>query len=738
MEQHVMTLRQKTLLIIGVTIAGLLALVYFASRATLLNEFIRLENDLTSQNVERAVNALNAEIAAFNRSNEDWAFWDDTYQYIQDSNEIYRTSNLTESTMETLGVNVAYYVQNDGTVIFSSGFGLNQDDPAAIPAGFADHLAADAPLRHHPELRDGTQGILLLPDRPMLVVSHNILTGEREGPVHGTLIWGRVLDEALIAALGDSTRLDLNIYRIDPTATLPDLGEVQAAVIEAGEGTPVIRTLSDERIAGYALLKDIYGNPALILRIDMPRSVFQQGQTSITYFAVLLLLAGLVFGVVVALLLQQFVLSRLERLSASVSAVGTQGNTAAQIEVEGSDELTHLAQRINTMLKALHTTQQLSRENAERLRLVVTGAPITLFALNLQGEFTLFEGQKADLFGVAPSDIIGRSIYDDVLVRLMPNGAAGFERIMAGETIKTMLRVNYLYFEVWGAPLRRADGEMIGIIGVSTDVTEQIAAQKALKQAKDAAEAANLAKSSFLANMSHELRTPLNAILGYTELITEVCEEENFAEILPDLHKIETAGTHLLGLINAVLDLSKIEAGKMDLFLEEIDLQLLAQEVEGTLHPLAEQNGNALRIDYPSDIGTLYADPVKMRQVLLNLLNNACKFTSDGTITLAIRREQAADKEWVTFRVIDTGIGMTPEQIAHLFQDFSQGDTSTTRKYGGTGLGLSISRRFCRLMGGDIQVQSTPGAGSVFTVILPATVVPTATSEFPAIIPNLS
>lgn len=725
-----MTLRQKTLFIIAGTLIGLLLLVYAASRATLLNEFIRLENDLTVQNVKRAVNALNEQFTAFQRSNQDWAYWNDTYQFIQDNNATYRSANLVEGTWGTLDVNVVYYIQNDDTVLFKVGYDLEQAQFTDIPAGFAAHLAADAPLRHHPELEDGTLGILLLPDNPMMVVAHNILTGDLEGPSYGTLIWGRFLNETVIAALSDATRLNLAFYRLDAAALPSDVQAVQPTLI-AGDGTPITHVLNEERIAGYALLRDIYGSPALILRIETPRSVFQQGQTSITYFALALLFSGLVFSIVVALLLQQFVLSRLERLSASVSAIGIQGSTAAQVNVEGSDEITRLAQRINEMLRALNTTQKLSQEQTERLRVVVTAAPITLFALNRQGMFTLFEGQKAELFGIPPKEVLGRSIYDGWIMRLLPEGAAGFERAMAGETVRALLRINQAYFEVTSAPLSAADGTLAGVIGVANDVTQLVSAQKDLKHAKEIAEAASLAKSSFLANMSHELRTPLNAILGYTDLITEVCQEENFQEVLPDLQKISTAGTHLLSLINAVLDLSKIEAGKMQLALETIELPALAQEIEDTVQPLAERNQNRLRVVVPETIGTLHADPTKVRQILLNLLNNACKFTSAGTVSLHIERQSQPEKDWVLFRVADTGIGMTDDQMAHLFQDFSQADSSTTRKYGGTGLGLAISRRFARLMGGDITVQSTLHQGSVFTVILPAVVVPTSTAEMP-------
>ncbi len=245
--------------------------------------------------------------------------------------------------------------------------------------------------------------------------------------------------------------------------------------------------------------------------------------------------------------------------------------------------------------------------------------------------------------------------------------------------------------------------------------------QEELLKAKDAAEEASRAKSAFLANMSHELRTPLNAIIGYSEILEEEARDSGPPENVRDLKRIQAAGKHLLALINDVLDLSKIEAGKMALHLETFDVAPMIEEMLTTLQPAAERNANRLELRMAGEVGAMYADVTKVRQILFNLLSNACKFTEGGSVTLDVERESGAEDRLV-FRVTDTGIGMTPEQQRNVFQYFTQADSSTSRKYGGTGLGLAISRRFTHMMHGDIHVTSTSGKGSVFTVELPARV----------------
>jgi len=365
-------------------------------------------------------------------------------------------------------------------------------------------------------------------------------------------------------------------------------------------------------------------------------------------------------------------------------------------------------------------------QQREYLETLVANMPVAIVTLDRDGCITSCNPRFEELFGYTRADAVGR-ILDDLVTDESTRAEALEYTQQANarrESVHGMGRRRrkdggHVDVEILAVPIVLDSGQ-VGLVALYHDITE-------LLQTRREAEAANAAKSQFLASMSHELRTPLNAIIGYSEMLQEEIEEQGRGEHTADLQKIQGAGRHLLALINDILDLSKIEAGKMELHLESFPLAPLLDDVVSTATPLARRNQNRLRVDRPADAGVMRADLTKVRQMLLNLLSNACKFTREGEVGIALRRQPGeGGQEEVIFEVSDSGIGMTPEQMGRLFEAFAQAEASTTSKYGGTGLGLAITRKFCRMMGGEVSVESQPRTGSTFRIRLPAHVAPVA------------
>ena len=377
-----------------------------------------------------------------------------------------------------------------------------------------------------------------------------------------------------------------------------------------------------------------------------------------------------------------------------------------------------------------------AKRQREYFAAVVANSPVAIVTLALDGRITSFNPAFETLFGYTLEESLGRELDSLINDERTLAEAHAYTSQATSTTAKGIGKRRrrdgtLIDVELAGVPVA-VDGKNVGIMALYHDVTD-------LLKAKSEAESANQAKSRFLANMSHELRTPLNAIIGYSEMLKEDAEERGNGEQASDLEKIRSSGRHLLALINDVLDLSKIEAGKMELYLETFDVRVLVEEVQTTIRPLIAQNANTLEVAVAEDVGALRADLTKVRQMLLNLLSNATKFTDKGKIHLEVARAPSAT--WtghdLLFRVRDEGIGMTPEQQGRLFEAFTQAEASTTRRFGGTGLGLAITRRFGEMMGGRIEVESTPGVGSTFTLCLPedveaAAAPPALTSSTPS------
>jgi signal transduction histidine kinase len=356
--------------------------------------------------------------------------------------------------------------------------------------------------------------------------------------------------------------------------------------------------------------------------------------------------------------------------------------------------------KVHIQLKAM---QDSLRQQRTWFHSIIESAPDAIIVTDEKSKIVLWNTRATLLFGYASSELSLKNL-DDLI-----NKNQGIRK--NGSQFSAEVSFNDL-------PNLNETGKCICVL--VRDITERKRIEDDIRAAKELAEEASRLKSDFLANVSHELRTPLNAIIGYSEILQEDAADIGNPQFIDDLDKIHRAGKHLLLLINDILDLSKIESGKTEIFIEEVDLKLMLKDIETMVFPMMEKNNNAFAVEKKElFFKTMDADVTKLKQILFNLLSNAAKFTSDGIITLTVKNYLRGEEERVMFAVSDTGIGLTPEQIQKLFRHFSQADASTTRKYGGTGLGLVISRRFCEMMGGQLCVTSEINKGSTFTVDLP-------------------
>jgi signal transduction histidine kinase/DNA-binding response OmpR family regulator/HAMP domain-containing protein len=432
----------------------------------------------------------------------------------------------------------------------------------------------------------------------------------------------------------------------------------------------------------------------------------------------------------------------LRRLQRSMTAI-TRGQLDVTVPPMGSDEIGAMAGALGMLRESLigrvrleqerQRAEAAARQAQDQLSEAIEAVSEGFALYDAADRLVICNSRYRELHAGLDIDVAPGVSYDAIMgaaarAGLAPASSGGTDQWLA-EHLRRHRHPGGAYEQRAGEKwlkISERQTEEGGIVGVYTDITELKERElqlgelvERLAEARDEAMQATIAKSRFLATMSHELRTPLNAVIGITEMLIEDAEDGGQSDLLEPLGRIGSAGKHLLELINDVLDLSKIEAGKLDFHYEDIDLAALVEDLVGAAQPLARRNANRLVVDCPDGIGTMWSDATRLRQIVLNLVSNACKFTDRGTVTLALARVRAEGEEWLDLGVTDTGIGMTPEQIAKLFQEFTQADSSTTRKYGGTGLGLAITERLCRMMGGSITVDSEPGRGTRFSVRLP-------------------
>ncbi len=559
----------------------------------------------------------------------------------------------------------------------------------------------------------------------------------------------RNADEArhrLQARLGD-----LRTYEPAIADTVRD----EVALFDAAAKRAVDAYTNDQRVIGNSLTAEarqhgirvdtlLSGLDAqLAVREQQARDQVMSSTDTAKRVALAVIAAAVVLGVLLTVLVLRSILVPLRSLVIAIGGV-TSGDADVVLPPDLGDEMGAMVRATALLRESQRERQRLAAEaEAQRRRLAdAIGSIHEGFALyDAEDRLVVFNDTYASLHEGLRDILHPGASFEQVLREAIARGV-----VEPDGDPEAWIAMRLRRRRAQGGPLelhfgprwvrvterRTHDG---GTVAVYADITDIKQREVELDRARGAAEHADRVKSEFLANMSHELRTPLNAIIGYSQLLQEDAEDEGNTSTVADLKKIESAGKHLLNLINDILDLSKIEAGKMDVFIEQIDVAALVEDVRLMVEPLAARNANTLSVELEPELGAMQSDHTKVKQSLLNLLSNACKFTKEGRVALTIRRDPERS-DMLLFAVSDTGVGMTEAQQARLFEAFTQADSSTTRQYGGTGLGLVITRSFARMLGGDVSVRSAPGEGSTFTLSLPQMPLPAEPAESDAPAPD--
>ncbi len=721
-EGNPLTLRKKTMLIIGATLVCLIVILYFTTSTIMMDGFSRLEEQDTVKNVNRVLQSLDDDIADLNGYVGDWAAWDETYTFINDRNYDFVERNIPNKTFLEMRLNLMLYINSSGGVVFGRSFDLVDERAVPVPESLKEYLAADSILLKHDDKYGSVKGIILLPEGPMIVVSRPILDNERKGPIRGSTIWGRYLNEQEIEHLAEMTHLSVTMSQLGGT-------QMPVAVPDSlSEEKPIlVQPLDEQYMAGYTVLKDIYGKPALLLSVEIPRDIYNQGRAGERYLFISLIVVGLVFGGVFIWLLEKSVLARLARLNADVSSIGAKEEFFGRVAIEGRDELSNLGLAINRMLEALERSQLENRcanlEIRERERFmesIFTGIQDGIGILDKDMNI-IRVNKTAEKWYPYTTSFVGRKCYEAYHGRSERCEACpAWRTLKTGEVAFDIVQKHghggkeVGWVEIYSYPrIDAATGKMNGVIEYVRDITDEKKAEE-LELENMRLTLASKAKSEFLATMSHELRTPLNSIIGFSELLERVETNEKHKHYAEN---VISSGKHLLGLIDDILDISRVEAGKIELKYEKVSIP---DVIKRSLHMIMETAANRhvlLRNRLDPALEFMETDAVRLRQMLFNLLSNAIKFSKQegGTVTITTKKEG----EMAKFSVSDTGIGIKEEDIGKLFNEFEQLDSGISRKYGGTGLGLAITKKLVELHGGTITVESRYDEGSTFTLSLP-------------------
>ncbi len=716
-----MTIRVKVLVIAGVALLATAGLMYVTSRFTFIRGIGEIDENHAVDTVDQMLHAYSFLVSRLEADTANWATSDDAYAFIAEGDGDYAASYLVDKTFVALGLNLMVFVDADGTIVLGKAFDLAGSTEVPLPESLASHLSADSFLLGGSGAQTFGSGIILLDEGPLLVASQPILTSRGEGPARGTVIFGHYLDSATVSDLSVVVGFPIMVHTFDE-APHPEFAEALESLSVA---QPVfVKQLDSRQIAGYALLEDIYGRPAVVLKVDIPRDAFQLGQTTVAYYILSVFGAGVLVAAGAIFILQRQVLSRFIRLTRGIEAIATSGDTSKRVSVGGSDELTSIAGTINGMLAALEATAAEIRESEDRYRDLFDNATDLIQSVTIDGRFLLVNEAWRKTLGYDEEEIATLSLWNIIHRDHLADWHQMVGKLVAGEpadSLETVLVTaggEEIIVE-GNVGCRFEDGEAVSTRGIFRNTTLRKRTEEELrvlyqreKEIRQELEEETRKRIEFTRALVHELRTPITPVLAAAELLLDSVEDERSRRLVESINR---SASNLNRRIDELVDLIRGETDMLPLALERVDVVSLLRDVGDEMAPVAAAEGHSLSMELPSAESDVWGDSDRLRQIVQNLMNNAFKFTpTGGKIALLAHTDGAT----LVVEVRDSGPGIAEEDLKRLFDPYYR-RVEDRERLSGLGLGLALSKRLVELHGGEIWVKSRLGEGTTLGFSIP-------------------
>jgi PAS domain S-box-containing protein len=714
-----MTLRKKTLLILLATLVGLLALLYLGYNGTVMQSFMRLEDEDTRDHVAQVQSFIRSQVRNLSLQIKDWAHWDATYAYAGNQDEEFIDENVNAVSLQNLRLNLMVFVNEDGEILDYIANGIDTLQADLSPENLQQYLDANPLLLSRPnDPANGIAGVQVFGQTPVIVVTSPILPDSGVGEPRGTLLWARFMQGEFVDNLTDMAQSPVRIVVHNDPNLPPEFA--QAAALMTITNPSVALPDGPDTIYGFGLLNDLYGQPSILLQVVRSRNIYQHGQYSLSWFALSLAGAGVVFATVFMLLMYRLILTRLERMSQAVQGIGSSGDFSQRLDESGNDELSELAKAINASMQVTAEAQgklrglneQLEQRVAARTTDVERELLFQEAILDSMNEGVLYGTEDeieyanrmmSELTGYDPAEFIGQPQSILFSAPMQPER----KRILGEGSTHTS------WIQHSERKLRRKDGKLIDVAFTTTPLLGYSNGPKQIAIVRDVTEEKALQerRDRFLANASHELRTPLTNLITRLYLLRR--QPEQFQTHLDVLDKVTT---HMKNLVEDLLDVSRFNKGTMSLRRERMRLAPLIREVVEIQQREAERKKQTMTTALPSEEVWAFIDRKRMIQVLTNLIFNAISYTpTNGRIDISLTTETSETATtYALLHISDNGSGIDAENLDQIFQPFFR----ASQEVQGTGLGLSIVKEIITGHGGQISVESSVGSGTTFTIRL--------------------